>query len=82
MNAAQVIKEIDALDETEQGKVIDYIHELEELKKLPTHQESESKEGKDMHPIDFSDIMGTWEDDPGFDDAMNDFERIDEELWK
>ena len=26
--------------------------------------------------------IGTWVNDPGFDQAMEDFEKIDEEAWK
>ena len=28
------------------------------------------------------DMLGTWKKDPGFDRAVKDFERVDEELWK
>jgi hypothetical protein len=27
-------------------------------------------------------FFGTWVEDPAFDEAMKDFEKIDEELWK
>jgi hypothetical protein len=29
--------------------------------------------------LDLSDIVGTWVDDPEFDEAMKDFERVDRE---
>jgi len=82
MNAAEVIKEIDALDETERDKVL--THLLESTDQL--HKEGESSKKVDstkgLEPIDFSDILGTWVDDPAFDEAMKDFGKIDEELWK
>ena len=31
---------------------------------------------------DLSDIVNTWEDDPDFDDAIVEQDRIDEDLWK
>jgi hypothetical protein len=31
---------------------------------------------------DLSDVVGTWVDDPAFDEAMKDFEQIDPEKWK
>jgi hypothetical protein len=27
-------------------------------------------------------FFGTWVEDPAFDEAMKDFEKVDEELWK
>ena len=27
-------------------------------------------------------LIGTWQDEPGFDRAIADFERIDEDAWK
>ena len=32
------------------------------------------------HDLDF--LAGSWEDDPEFDRAMEEFERIDEEMWR
>lgn len=32
------------------------------------------------HDLDF--LIGTWVEDPAFDEAMNDFERIDQDYWK
>jgi hypothetical protein len=31
---------------------------------------------------DLDKYAGTWVEDPAFDEAMKDFERIDEEMWK
>ena len=31
---------------------------------------------------DLTDITGTWVDDPAFDKAVEEFERVDSELWK
>jgi hypothetical protein len=31
---------------------------------------------------DLTDIAGTWVDDPAFDKAVEEFERVDSELWK
>ncbi len=31
---------------------------------------------------DFDDFIGTWEEDPGFDEAMKEFSRIDEDFTK
>lgn len=31
---------------------------------------------------DLDALIGTWQDDPGFDQAVAEFERIDEEAWK
>lgn len=39
----------------------------------------------DAKPIEYDDLdalIGTWQEDPGFDQAIADFERIDEEAWK
>lgn len=33
-----------------------------------------------QHDLDF--VIGTWEEDPEFDRAMEEFERIDEEVWR
>lgn len=35
-----------------------------------------------LRPRDFSDLAGTWQDDPEFNAAMEDQRRIDWELWK
>jgi plasmid stability protein len=32
------------------------------------------------HDLDF--LIGTWREDPAFDEAMKDFEQIDEEMWR
>jgi hypothetical protein len=31
---------------------------------------------------DLSDIVGTWVEDPAFDEAIADQQRIDEDMWK
>jgi len=31
---------------------------------------------------DLSDIVGTWHEDPEFDQAIADQERVDEEMWR
>ena len=31
---------------------------------------------------DLDHLIGTWQDDPGFDSAVADFERVDEDAWK
>jgi hypothetical protein len=37
-------------------------------------------EKKRNHDLDF--LIGTWVEDPAFDEAMKEFSRIDEEMWK
>ena len=39
----------------------------------------------DARPVEHTDLdhlIGTWQDDPGFDRAIADFERVDEDAWK
>jgi hypothetical protein len=39
----------------------------------------------DAKPKEYTDLdflIGSWKEDPGFDRAIADFERIDEEAWK
>ena len=39
----------------------------------------------DAKPVEYTDLdhlIGTWQDDPGFDRAVADFERVDEDAWK
>ena len=39
----------------------------------------------DLKPAEYPDLNGlidTWQEDPGFDRAITDFERIDEEAWR
>jgi hypothetical protein len=31
---------------------------------------------------DLTDITGTWADDPAFDKALEEFDRVDSDLWK
>lgn len=37
---------------------------------------------KPVEHSDLDDLIGTWREDPGFDQAIADFERVDEEAWK
>jgi hypothetical protein len=37
---------------------------------------------KPLEHTDLDALIGTWQEDPGFNQAMADFERIDEETWK
>lgn len=40
-----------------------------------------SDQGPNLHhDLDF--LIGTWVEDPEFDEAMHEFERVDEEYWK
>ena len=39
-------------------------------------------EGSELPKRDLSDIVGTWKDDPAFDQALKDFERVDAEIWQ
>jgi hypothetical protein len=39
----------------------------------------------DARPVEHSDLdplAGSWQEDPAFDRAVADFERVDEEAWK
>jgi hypothetical protein len=39
----------------------------------------------DTKPVEHSDLdalIGSWQEDPAFDQAIADFERVDEETWK
>jgi len=39
----------------------------------------------DSKPVEHTDLdflIGSWQEDPAFDSAIKDFERIDEEAWK
>ena len=39
----------------------------------------------DARPVEHSDLdplVGSWQEDPAFDRAVADFERVDEEAWK
>ena len=39
----------------------------------------------DARPAEYTDLdhlIGTWQEDPGFDDAIADFERVDEDAWQ
>lgn len=39
-------------------------------------------EAKPQVHTDLDHLIGTWQEDPEFDRAMKDFERVDEDLWK
>ena len=39
-------------------------------------------EAKPQIHTDLDFLIGTWQEDPEFDRAMKDFERIDEDMWK
>ena len=39
----------------------------------------------DAKPTEYTDLdalIGSWQEDPAFDQAVADFERVDEEAWK
>jgi hypothetical protein len=39
----------------------------------------------EAEPTQYTDLdalIGSWQEDPGFDDAVATFERIDEEVWR
>lgn len=38
--------------------------------------------GEEVRHHDLDDLAGTWVDDPAFDQAIRDMDRIDPELWK
>lgn len=37
---------------------------------------------KPVEHTDLDALIGSWQDDPAFDRAMADFERVDEDAWK
>jgi len=39
-------------------------------------------EAKPAEHTDLDALIGTWQEDPAFDRAMTDFERVDEAAWK
>lgn len=41
-----------------------------------------SLNGQPVIHHDLDHLIGTWVPDPAFDEAMKDFEHIDEEMWK
>ena len=49
---------------------------------LETLESGAGLNGQPVKRRDLSDIAGTWVEDPVFDEAMKDFERIDPEKWK
>jgi hypothetical protein len=42
----------------------------------------EPSNGKSAKKRDLSDVVGTWEDDPAFDEAIASQDTIDEEMWR
>lgn len=39
-------------------------------------------EAKPVEHTDLDPLVGTWQEDPAFDRAIADFERVDEDVWK
>lgn len=39
-------------------------------------------DAKPVEHTDLDDLIGTWQEDEAFDQAMADFERVDEDAWK
>ncbi len=39
-------------------------------------------EGGPAEHTDLDHLIGTWQEDPGFDLAVADFERVDDDAWK
>ncbi len=39
-------------------------------------------EAKPVEHTDLDALIGSWQEDKGFDSAIADFERVDEEAWK
>jgi len=39
-------------------------------------------EAKPVEHTDLDALIGSWQEDPAFDRAIADFERVDEEAWK
>jgi plasmid stability protein len=39
-------------------------------------------QGERIRKRDLSDIVGTWQEDPAFDEAIADQDRVDEEMWR
>ena len=74
MNAAEVIKEIDALDDADRGKVIEYVLHIKDS------QMDESQPTR--RGFNWDKFIGSMKDDPEFDKAIEEFSRIDEEDWK
>ena len=38
--------------------------------------------GERTQKRDLSDIVGTWQEDPAFDEAIADQDKVDEEMWR
>lgn len=39
-------------------------------------------EAQPVQHTDLDDLIGTWQEDPAFDRAVADFERVDEDAWR
>lgn len=39
-------------------------------------------EAEPVRHTDLDDLIGTWQEDPDFDRAVADFERVDDDAWK
>lgn len=39
-------------------------------------------EAEPIRHTDLDDLIGTWQEDPDFDRAVADFERVDDDAWK
>ena len=39
-------------------------------------------EAEPVRRTDLDDLVGTWQEDPDFDRAVADFERVDDDAWK
>ena len=39
-------------------------------------------EAEPVRHTDLDDLIGTWQEDPDFDRAVADFERVDDDVWK
>jgi hypothetical protein len=48
----------------------------------PTEDAQLCKGGTPLRQRDVSDIAGTWQEDPEFDQAVADQDRVDEGLWR
>lgn len=49
---------------------------------LETLKKGLGMQGEDVRHDDLDDLAGKWVDDPEFDRAIEEMDRVDEELWK
>lgn len=75
MNAEEIIKELDSLDEGNLGKVAEYVKSLKSLQGC-------TPDPTGVKVRDLSDIIGAMEPDPEFDEAIASFRKIDQEKWQ